>query len=389
LSAEQARRGDGSLPDIPDARQARRSSPQGTVSGPRSSRHGGFSMEGERERAAREAIEMRQRVSLVAFLAGTILAATTTYAAPKENPTSVEDLKNELIAGRPQEQLSAMDELAKKGSPAIDALCDVIEKNKDHRAKERATQTLEKILSESANRSPAAIDKLARMLDNDDRKVVESSARALMYYKRNSRVRELLKRAARNARDKDTRSALLGSVMNASDRDKSEAPFFEGFLTDESEHVRLWAAGYLGLLGNTRGLVEVRRVLSQEPTTDSIRTLQMRAAIASGRIGDPSLIPQLERIGKSPEHGLASKAARTAILEIRMAQLSTQSERIDYLRNLLTNADSVRWGISQLMSMGDAPAIEALRWASKNAGEPGAFEAKRALSVLDVKGKGQ
>lgn len=335
-----------------------------------------------------EAIEMRQRVSLITFLAGSILAATA-YASPKEPLTSIEDLKNELVTGRPQEQLSAMYELAKKGSPAIDTLCDVIEKNKDHRAKERATQTLEKILSESANRNPAAVDKLARLLDNDDRKVVESSARALMYYKRNSRVLELLKRAARNARDKDTRSALLGSVMNASDSDKSEAPFFEGFLKDESEHVRLWAAGYLGLLGNTRGLVEVRHVLSQEPTTDLTRTLQMRAAIAAGRIGDPILIPQLERIGKSPEYGIASKAARTAILELRLAQLSTQPERIDFLRNLLTDADSVRWGISQLMAIGDPPAIEALRWASKNAGEAGAFEAKRALSVLDAKGRGR
>lgn len=332
---------------------------------------------------------MKQVVVLVACLACSILAAEAAYAAPKETPASIKDLKDALVAGRPQEQLSAMDELAKRGSPAIDALCDVIENEKNHRAKERATQTLEKVLSDSSNRNPAAIDRLARLLDNDDRKVVESSARALMHYKKNLRVRELLKRAARNARDKDTRAALLGDVMNASDRDKSEAPFFESFLTDESEHVRLWAAGYLGMLGNARGLDECRRVLSQEPATDSIRTLQMRAAIAAGRIGNPSLIPQLERMGKSPEYGLASKAARTAILEIRLAQLSTQPERIEYLRSVLTDADSVRWGISQLMSMGDARAIEALRWASKNAGNPGAFEASRALSVLDAKGKGQ
>lgn len=302
---------------------------------------------------------------------------------------STKELVYALESGPLQEQLLAMEELAKGGQAAVIALCDVVEHNNDSNAKERAAQTLGKALGNQSNRGQETLGRLERMLANRERKVVESAGKALMHFKKNSRARELLRRAAQDADDSDTKVTLLGAVLTAADGDKSEIPFFTGFLKDDSGMVRLWAAGYLGALGSRGGLDECRMVLSKVPTSDAIRTMQMRAAVAAGRIGDPVLIPQLERVGSSQDYGIAAKAARTAIQEIRLGELKSSPERLDFLRNALKDDDSRKWGISHLMAVGDAGSIGALEWAAENVSESGRHEARRALTVLKGTEKGK
>lgn len=322
---------------------------------------------------------IQNRLSVLWLVGGLLSIAAPVASYGK---SSVKELTDSLVSGKPHDQLSAMDELAKSGQPAVNALCDVVENAGDYNAKERAARTLEKSLSNPSNRNPETLERLGRMLGNRERKVVEASARAVMQYKGNSRARELLKRASLKSKDDDTTTTLLGAVMNSADGDKSEIPFFESFLKHDSRSVRIWAAGYLGALGSRAGLDECRQILSQPPATDKIQTLQMRAAIAAGRIGDPSLIPVLERVGSSEEYGIAAKPARAAIREIRLAQLSTPAQRIEFLRAALSKDDSANWAAAQLIAIKGPDAIAALEWASQHLSGSGRNEAERALTVL-------
>lgn len=322
---------------------------------------------------------IQNRLRLLRLFGGLLLIGAPVGAYGKP---SVKELTDALVSGKPHDQLSAMAELARGGQPAVNSLCDVVENSVDHNAKERATQTLEKALENLSNRSPEVLERLGRMLANRERKVVESAARAVMQFKGNSRARDLLRRASLKAKDDDTTTTLLGAVLTAANGDKSEIPFFEGFLKHDSKSVRIWAAGYLGVLGSRAGLDECNQILSQSPTTDKIRTMQMRAAIAAGRIGDPVLIPQLERVGGSENYGIAARPAREAIREIRLAQFSTPAQRIEYFSVALRDDDSARWAATKLMAIGDANALTVLEWASQNLSGSGRYEAKRALAVL-------
>ena len=329
---------------------------------------------------------MRAWRHFAGLLIGIVFIARVTTTARAEGP-SLAELKGALVSGAAQEQLSAMDALAKKGSQSIGVLCDVIENVADARAKERATQTLEKILERPASRDAATLERLGRLLASRDRKIVETAGRSLMHFKRNARVREMLKKSVRDADDDDTAAALLGAVMVAIDGDKTEAPYFAGMLKHRSPAIRIWAAGYLGALGSQEGAEECKHVLSLPPSTGKIRTLQMRAAIAAGRIGDPSLIPALERVGGSPDYDLASKEARTAIREIRLGMLKSADQRTAYLRDALVDDDSFAWGINHLRAIGDGPAVAALEWGAANGTEASRHAANRALDVMKANQK--
>jgi HEAT repeat protein len=295
----------------------------------------------------------------------------------------VEREKETLIKGRPDEQQRAMANLAKGDNKATAVLCDVIENEKDATAKARAATALDENLKTATNRNEETLTRLERMTQSSDEKVVRLSASSVMHFKDSSRARKILRTLAKEHPDQQVRAHALGAFMVNIDGDKSEIPFVESFLQDKSEYVRVWAAGYLGALGSKSGLALCRDVLSREPLDDKIRALQMRAAIAAGRIGDPSLIPALKKVGASQDYGIAKWEALVAIKAIELKATSDKTERMQYLKTALSQTVYAQWAVQQLMAQGDSDALEILRWAAKSKGLAGMYEAQRAVAVME------
>lgn len=303
-----------------------------------------------------------------------ILANGSSYAL------SENQLKEDLIGGRPAEQQRAMVELAARGPVRL--MTDIIAGAKDKSAKERAATALEQHLKNSGNRSLENLSALEPLMDSDDPSTVEAAARGIMHYKKNARARAAIKKSIGNAKSDQTKMKLLGGLMVNIDGDKTEANFLRHFLSDKSENVKVIAAGYIGALGRKDGLSICRDALEKSPKDDSVRGLQMIAAIAAGRIGDSSLLPVLRRVAQDDRYGPAQWEAMLAIKEIELANVGGASEKLEYLKTALSEKYYARWSINRLVADRSAESIELLKWAAQEKKLVGAPEARNALSAL-------
>jgi hypothetical protein len=189
-----------------------------------------------------------------------------------------------LIRGTPVEQQVAMQELSSAGPEAPQVLAEAVLATPDRMARTRVATVLEANLKKRKNRTEENLKVLLPLLDSEDPSIVEAISRGVMQYKKHTETKAALKRAVGRARSDQSKVYLLGAFLVSNDGDKAEANYVRGFLADNSEKVRVWSAGYLGTLGGKEGLDICTKVLSRKPEDDATRGLQMRAAIAAGRI---------------------------------------------------------------------------------------------------------
>ena len=293
----------------------------------------------------------------------------------------VQKEKEFLVKGYPPEQNAAMVKLVGAGKEGAVALCDVLETEKDAGAKSRAAEALQENLK-NGSVDDAMMDRLERMTQSTG--IAGLSSMAVMQLKGNTRARAILRKAAQKQQNDQVRAQILGALMVNIDGDKSEAPFVAEFLKDKSENVQVSAAGYLGALGDPQGAAMCKAILERKPTDDATRMLQMRAAIAAGRIGDPKLIPVLQKVASSKDYGLAQWQARTAVKDIELKGLASASEKLEYLKKALAANGSARWAVQQLMAMGTPNAHDILKWAAKEKNLAGAEEADQALAAIEA-----
>lgn len=288
-----------------------------------------------------------------------------------------------LIHGHPAEQQEAIAKLANAGESGSAVLADIIENEKDPMAKARAGLALQEAATKSENRTEKFFLRLKRLAENQNAEVSKHGLTAVVNLKGNLAARKLIKASAKARREPELRVQVLGMLIVITDQDKAEIPFLASFLNDPSDYVRVWTAGYLGELGDTRGLPLINRVLQREPKDDTARALIMSATISAGRIGDSSSLPFLQAIAESRPHGIARRGARLASIEIELKQRKTDEERFQYLDEALNQSNNFRWAASKLSQIGGARAKEILHRAALSKKHVVSTEAARALESMD------
>lgn len=293
--------------------------------------------------------------------------------------------KSRLIHGHPAEQQAAIMKLANSGESGSEALADIVENEKDPMAKARAGRALQEAALKPENRSKKFFQRLKRLSENENSTVSEQGLIAVMNLKRDPEARKLIKESAKSRRDPQLRAKALGMLLVNTERDKSEVPFLAEFLNDPSEYVRVWAAGYLGELGDARALPFINEVLQRKPQDDKGRALIMRAAIAAGRIGDSSSLPYLAVIGKSESYGIAQWDALLAIKDIELKHKSTDNDRIQYLDAALNEPTYCRWAALKLSQIKGARVEVVLQQAAKSRNSQISTEAIQTLMSMGIK----
>ena len=184
-----------------------------------------------------------------------------------DDPINIDTEKSRLIKGHPAEQQAAIIRLANAGEAGADALVDIIENEKDGMAKARAGRSLQEAAKRPENRNKRFFQKVKRLADNQNASVSERGLLTAMNMKSDPEARKLLRELAKSKTDPQLRAKTLGMLLVNTERDKAEVPFLAEFLNDPSEYVRVWAAGYLGELGDRRRCPSLTRFFSASRTT--------------------------------------------------------------------------------------------------------------------------
>lgn len=291
-----------------------------------------------------------------------------------------------LIHGHPAEQQAAMMRLANSGESGFSILADIIENEKDSTAQGRAGLALQEAATRPENKTNTDFFKRAkRLAENENPNISYHGLQAVAKMKQFPEARKLIKQAAKSRREPKLRALVLGLLLANSENDKAEASFFAEYLKDPSEYVRVWAAGFLGVLGDARALQFINEVLRREPKNTETRFLIMRAAIAAGCIGDSSSLPLLRIIGESANYGIAQEDARQAMKEIEIKNLPTIGDRIKYLETTLYEPAYSRWAAFKLSEFGGADAIAVLQRGAKSKDSAISTESIRTLMAMGAK----
>jgi len=315
------------------------------------------------------------------FLAIIAFQVSSAFAEQNTN-TNMQTEKEKLVKGSQTEQRAAMGRLRNNGKIAIPTLCDVIEKENDYSAKRRAATVLDEVLKSSDAMNEETLSMLERVTKSSDTGISNLGAMAVMHFKGNMRARKILKEAIPTQTKEQLRAQIIEAFMVNIDGDRREIPFITTLMEDKSEYVRVSVAGYLGSLGDVKGLALCNEVLRRKPTDNQTKILQMRAAIAAGRIGDPSIIPILKIIASSSDYGLAQSQARFAIKDIELKHNTKKSGQLEYLKTALSQNENVRWAVQQLVIMNDPESLEILKWAANKKELAGSKEASQTLKAL-------
>lgn len=310
------------------------------------------------------------------FFAVLMSGRLATFAAAGDS--DMQKKRERLIRGRPDEQQAAMVELAHGGKESVGVLCDILKNEPDPAVRSRAASTLHENLLNPNNRDDSTLSRVESVARHEDGDVAGLSSMALSQFKGHRRARAILKDVAKAQRNEHIRAQVLSAFAANIDGDRSELPFLSEFLNDKSEYVSVSAAGFLGMLGDKRGLRLCREILERRPT-DEAMLLQRQAAVAAGRIGDPSLIPLLSKIGSSNEYGLTQWHARIAIREIEYQQEKAKGTGADYLKGSFGSQESSKWAVKKLLAIKGPQAVEILEWAAGQKELAGSAAAARAL----------
>lgn len=295
------------------------------------------------------------------------------------------ELRNALTSGRPHDRDAAMKGLLEKGPGAVPALVEVLKTASDDDAKARAGRLLTVLMSNRANRDQAMLDSFEELALSKDQSANDAGINAISAFKHDRRARKMLEGVASRHKDEYARGTALGALLVNSERDKSIIPFMTSSLTDPSEFVQVQAAGYLGMLGNKRGLPGCLSILGRVPSDDKTRGLQMRAAISLGLIGDPTALPILRTVADSAAYGPASWDAKIAIKEIELHQIPARKDQLQYLKISLASRLYSQWAANKLKEIGGADSISILRVAARDSRNPGSEEARIYLSTMGHK----
>jgi len=265
-------------------------------------------------------------------------------------------------ASRTEQQNIAF-RLSGEGKAGAHALMDLIEKSTDTTARGRAFAGLRQSLENPKNQDKEIFYKLEKMALGDDTKSSYAATSTLMHFKHNPKARAAIKQAIKMQINESIRGELLGALMVNTDRDQSEIPYFRDFfLHDVSEYVKVIAAGYMGRLGDKSGANLCKEILEREPLDKRTKVLQMRAAIAAGTIGDPQLLPLLEKVGSDKKYGIARSDALDAANDIKLGMQPNKDAKLTYLKKALREPRSGSWAVNVLVNMKDKEADALLEW---------------------------
>jgi len=179
--------------------------------------------------------------------------------------------------------------------------------------------------------------------------------------------------------DKFCREASAISLGNLND--KKAIPKLKQALKDESGNVRMRAVWALAKMGDKSGKQLALDTIQKEKDA----THKLLAAEALGEIGDKDIIPELEENFKSSD--IRTRwYSKVAIKKIGMANMDEQS-RIKYLEKILNSDEMNNWSAVELVKIGTAEAINALKETAKNAKNPGSGSAYKVLEKLVEQGK--
>jgi HEAT repeat protein len=132
--------------------------------------------------------------------------------------------------------------------------------------------------------------------------------------------------------------------------DRSLIPILEETLKDESEILRVFAAGSLGLLGSDKGL-SIALMASQSEDF----SIRMHAVQALGLIGSRTVLAYLNEMLKRNPKKVEREAIELAIFQINMKDLSND-ERITGIKNkllaIIKPTVSTRWCLDELARVG-------------------------------------
>lgn len=281
-----------------------------------------------------------------------------------------------------EERLAAMRNLLAAGRQSVPTLCDVIESAKEPFTKQAAATILQDILRLPENRDDQTLSRLTTMLSSKDRFLAHLGPNLLMQYKGNQQAKGALIKAIQKETNERRREELFEALAYNLSEDKSAIPLLAGFLDDRSEYVRIAAAGALGKLGDKRGLKLCRDILSREPSSKQTRLLQIRAIAAARNIGNPALIPTLQKFSSSAK-GLDQTRARWAIKDIELGAIADKDKQFEYLKEAMGNRDTARWAMKHLLAFKDPAASSILREATQSNDPTVRKEANWALAALN------
>lgn len=282
----------------------------------------------------------------------------------------------------------AIIECVKIGKPAVAKLLESLkDPSVKWEAKGRIGWALSDIFKEKKNQDPAFLDDLETLATNPDRHICGQTVRALKEFK-HPRVRKILKNVAESHPDEYERGGALGTLVDNTDKDRSEIPYFRRFLSDKSPIVRARAAGALGRLGDTSGYgVAMESATSILSDRRKRRGVRREGLIALGYIGDKKAIPFLRgfyekarSLPQSHEDFRLSGEAFGALLEIEYKSLITIDDRLSYLRSKFRSSfGEARWARWKLEEIDDLRIIEIFKEAAEDKNHPGHEEGLKAL----------
>lgn len=311
-----------------------------------------------------------------------LMVIDTAHSAEVATPMGIAEINKEveaLASGRVGEQQAAIHRLAHAGTPAIPALLEVMETHKKFEVRTRAADALALIIRMSKDHDETLLARLAKLANSADYFMASPALTCMLEFKGSEQATDLLQRIAKTSGSPQVRMEALGSLMVVASSSLHLAPFMREFLRDPGDEVRAVAAGLLGRLGDKSGLPVCLEILERDPVDFRVQKLIGKAASSAGEIGDPSLIPALEKILKNAKASWPHADAYKAIAEIRLRGLSSQAEKLQFLQQKLQERIYIQWAAIELKRIGTPEALAVLRRAAEDPTHPGRAEASTWL----------
>jgi HEAT repeat protein len=300
-----------------------------------------------------------------------LLVLTVPFAAMAAS--SVSKLQH---AGSPSEYGAIFEEILDQGDASVNELLALLREDapaadpavmeKDWAAKVTAMNLLGEMKAQSA------LNLLGSMLENSDNvSAIYNSGRAIGRIggpKAFIVLKDVLIETANSGdelNDARKKAAIIGLGLC---EDEQAIPLLQDELNNSAntDTVRIYAAGSLGMLGSSDGLAVVKAGLDSDDAG-----VRLAAIRAMGMIAAPDSIADLADAVGPNEKFVPRKAAQLSVAQITAARLNGD-EKVRFIeKELMKNSRDtafIQWGTMQLKKIRSAAAMNAL---TRLAGQPG------------------
>ena len=300
-----------------------------------------------------------------------LLVLTVPFAAMAAS--SVSKLKQ---AGSPSEYGAIFEEILDQGDASVNELLALLREEvpaADPAAMEKgwaARVTAMNLLGEM--KAQSALNLLGSMLENSDNvSAIYNSGRAIGRIggpKAFIVLKDVLIETANSGdelNDARKKAAIIGLGLC---EDEQAIPLLQDELNNSAntDTVRIYAAGSLGMLGSSGGLAVVKAGLDSDDAG-----VRLAAIRAMGMIAAPDSIADLDEAVGPNAAAVPRRAAKLSVAQITAARL-TGDEKVRFIeKELMKNSHDtafIQWGTMQLKKTRSAAAMNAL---TSLAGQPG------------------